>query len=264
MTRQDARRRPVVLMHGFGAFVHLFAPISLTPLVEALRRRGIDVHAPKVEPYGPIEARVAGWEKKLLEIRAESGAEEFHLIGFSSGGLDARYLVSRSEGHAFVRTVTTVSTPHRGSSIARSVLDQPDVLRKSLTGLADWMGRTMHQSPSDARRALEQLTPEYLESEFNPQVEDHPSVRYESWAARAGLGTDVSINPILRPTNKFLFETEGINDGIVSVESSVWTGFKGTIDADHGRMVGLKAWNGSFEPAPFIYDLVQRFESENY
>ena len=119
-------------------------------------------------------------------------------------------------------------------------------------GFADWMGRRLSSAPPEAERALEQLTPSYMDSAFNPSVPDCPDLSYASWAGGAGIGTETPINPLLRMTNRVLFDAEGVNDGIVSVKSAHWTGFRGIIDADHGRQIGIKAWNGSFEPDRFI------------
>jgi triacylglycerol lipase len=251
---------PVVLMHGFGAFLHLLAPVSLNPLIAALQKREILVFAPRVEPYSPVNIRVRAWKKSIDEILRTTGSARVHLIAYSSGGLDARYLISHEGGFRFISTLTTISTPHRGSTVATTVLEQPELIRKGLTALADWMGRRINASPSDAQRALEQLTPVYMEGVFNPQSADHPDVRYASWAGRAGIGTETPVNPLLRPTNRLLFEAEGINDGIVSVRSAMWTGFKGTIEADHGRQIGIRAWNGAFEPEPFITAIVGELE----
>ncbi len=157
-----------------------------------------------------------------------------------------------------VRSLTTISTPHRGSSIASYILDRPELIRKGLTGLADFMGRRLHDAPSDAQRSLEQLTPEAVATDFNPGVPDHPGVRYYSWAGRAGIGTHTPINPLLKLPNRVLFEAEGENDGIVSVSSATWSGFQGTIEADHGRQIGVKAWNGDFEPVPFVLSIIQK------
>lgn len=251
---------PIVLMHGFGAFLHLLAPLSLVSLIKSLRASGVTIFAPRVEPYNSVSVRVRAWSSSIREILESTSSTRVHLVAYSSGGLDARYLISCRDGADFVSSLTTISTPHRGSSVANTVLKQPELIRRGLTRLADWMGRRIVASESDAERALEELTPEYVESVFNPRVVDHPDVRYASWAGQAGLGTSTPINPLLKPTNKLLFEAEGVNDGIVSVRSAKWTGFKGIISADHGRQIGVKAWNGSFEPGPFIQSIVAGLE----
>lgn len=252
----------MILMHGFGAFLHLLAPVSLNPLIGSLNANGILVFAPRVEPYSPVAVRVRAWKRSITDILRSTDCPFVHLIAYSSGGLDARYLISCEGGSEFVASLTTISTPHRGSSVAVSVLSQPDLIRKGLVGVADWMGRRVNTAPSDAARAIEQLTPEYIQDEFNPNVKDNPEVRYASWAGRAGFGTETPINPLLRPTNRLLYESEGVNDGIVSVRSATWTGFKGTIEADHGRQIGIKAWNGDFEPARFILSIAQGLEGD--
>ncbi len=250
----------IVLMHGFGAFMHLFAGRSIRPMVEALAVSGHDFHAPMVQPYDRVPERAAQWMDHFSSIRSTSPGP-LHLIGFSSGGLDARYLITRLGGHEFVASLTTVSTPHRGSSLADYILERPAAMRDSIIGLADWMGdRLPDPRVSDSRRALEELTTSYMVDVYNPATPDHPDTRYVSWAGRAGKGTTVPILPLLRIANRIVFDRQGPNDGIVSVSSAAWSGFRGTIDADHARQIGLKAFNGSFDAAEFVASLVEDLE----
>lgn len=248
---------PVVLMHGFGAFMHLLSNVSIRPIVAALEQHGLDIFAPMVQPYNTVPERADLWLSHLERIRIETGAARLNLIGYSSGGLDARYLISRLGGHAFVASLSTISTPHRGSSYAGYIIERPAVLRKSITGVADWMGDRLYGSHgSDSLRALKQLTPEYMTRTFNPAVLDHPDVRYFSWAGAAGRGTENPLLPVLRASNRIVFEREGINDGLVSVESSTWTGFKGTIAADHALQIGIRVGKSIFDPAIFLTRLI--------
>ena len=243
---------PIMLMHGFGAFLHVLSPVSLTPLVKNLRSQGLIIVAPLVPPYSTVPVRTQAWKEHFDHLLSDSGARKIHLIGLSSGGLDARYLVHMTNAGDRVASLTTISTPHRGSSIADAILERPDRIRKWLVALANWMGQRVSTSESDAERALEELTPAYLNDRFNPMIEDVEGIRYQSWAGQAGIGTSTPINPVLKPTNRRVFEHEGVNDGIVSVNSARWTGFRGVIEADHGRQIGIKAFNGSFDAAAFI------------
>ena len=246
----------VVLMHGFGAFMHLLANRSIRPIVRSLGAAGYRVHAPVVQPYNTVADRAEMWMSHLAAIRdGEPGP--MHLVGFSSGGLDARYIVSKLGGHEFVASLTTISTPHRGSTLASYVLESSEFVRNRITRFADWMGDRLHESQaSDARRALEQLTPDYMTDVFNPDVQDHAHVVYRSWAGRAGKGTGVPILPVLRFGNRIIYEQEGPNDGLVSVKSAEWTGFQGTIDADHARQIGVRAMNGAFDATAFLSSIL--------
>lgn len=246
----------VVLMHGFGAFMHLLADVSIRPMVAALTGVGRSVHAPMVQPYDTVPERAARWMEHLRRIRAESSSD-LHLIGFSSGGLDARYVITRLGGHEIVASLTTISAPHHGSSLAEFILETPQPVRKGLVGFADWMGDRLEGAErARAGRALEELTTTFVSEEFNPLTPDHPGVVYRSWAGRAGKGTDVPIIPILRIPNRIVYNREGPNDGIVSVSSATWSGFRGTIDADHARQIGVKAMNGVFDATSFISSIV--------
>jgi len=229
-------------------------------MVETLSKSGHDFHAPMVQPYNRVPTRAEQWMEHLSSIRSTSSSP-LHLIGFSSGGLDARYLITRLGGHEFIASLTTVSTPHRGSSLADHILERPASVRDSVVGFADWMGdRLPGSNASDSRRAMEELTTSYMIDVFNPSTPDHPDVRYHSWAGRAGKGTNVPILPLLRIANRIVFDRQGINDGIVSVSSATWSGFHGTIDADHARQIGLKAFNGSFDASEFVDSLVGNLE----
>jgi triacylglycerol lipase len=251
----------LVIMHGFGAFMHLLASVSVKPMAAALSRKGYDVHAPMVQPYNTVPERAEAWMEHLVTL-AKGKDAEIHLIAFSSGGLDARYAISHLGANELVTSLTTISTPHFGSSLAAYILERPPSIRNGITKLADWMGdRIEGDGTSEARVAIEQLTPDYMKGEFNPSTPDHPEVAYYSWAGQAGLGTQVPILPVLKPTNRIIHKHEGINDGIVSVKSAQWTGFMGTIDADHARQIGVRVLNGSFDAVGFVSFVADRLRS---
>ena len=116
------------------------------------------------------------------------------------GGLDSRYLVSKMGWGDRVASLTTISTPHRGSNIA-------DVLLKVIPGDFDGAPararRPSGREPpggsaqgSDVLAALNAISESYTQSTFNQDVIDDPRVTYLSWAgvsnvaAIPGLGND--------------------------------------------------------------------------
>lgn len=256
-------RAPIVLMHGFGLYAALWREGMLHDAAMHLRRRGIRAVAPNVSPYRPVPARAEQWEARLEHVLRETGAERLHLVAHSMGGLDARFLVSRRGWAERVATLTTVSTPHRGTTAADYLLEQPARLRRWVARAADWLGAQALPGPEAAagfERAVRELRPAYLETTFNPATPDHPSVRYQSYGGRAGAGTDVSINPFFRPLNRVIFEREGVNDGYVTPESARWGTFRGVLDADHARQVGLAA--AGLRRAPAIYAFYRRIAAD--
>jgi triacylglycerol lipase len=202
------------------------------PIINALAKLGVDAFAPEVDPYNTVPNRARQWKGLIETILSDTGHEAVHLIGFS--------LISVEGGHRFVSSLTTVATPHRGSTLASYILERPEAVRSGLTGIAEWMGRhSGHSSEIRFLGALEYLTPEYVTGEFNASVADVDEVQYYSFAGRAGKDTGISISPVLVPGNRIIFASEGINDGFVSIRSARWTGFQGCVDADHGELIGL-------------------------
>src|SRR4051794_14664518 len=111
---------PIVLAHGlFGfdqiALGRLTLATYFRGIPQWLRAAGNRVLVTKVPPIAGIESRA----KRLGEqIAAAFPDEPVHLIGHSMGGLDARILLSDPDWSRRVLSLTTIGTPHLGSSIA--------------------------------------------------------------------------------------------------------------------------------------------------
>ena len=74
--------------------------------------------------------------------------------------------------------------------------------------------------------AFAQLTQRYMTEDFNPKTPDDPSVRYFSYGAM--MGRPPLLSPF-RTTWQVMQNAEGPNDGLVSVQSSQWGDYKGTL-----------------------------------
>lgn len=250
-------RHPVVLMHGFGLLAFLARGGHLHEEAMHLRLRGIAAFAPNVTPYHVIPQRAAMWKDRIEVILSQTGAEKVNLIAHSMGGLDARYLISALDMADRVASLNTISTPHRGSSLALMALKQPERLRELVRNAANWVGENVMEVEADFHAALESLTPRAVTNGFNREVPDVDDVYYASWAGSAGKGALNSINPLFRPFNTWLYSREGVNDGIVSVTSATWGDFRGQIEADHLQQVGIDVLAGSsFSSKTFLLSLV--------
>ena len=93
--------------------------------------------------------------------------------------------------------------------------------------------------------AFSQLTRQYMELQFNPKTPDADDVRYFSY------GATCRPNPwsMFRQSHRIVEQDEGMNDGLVSVESSKWGTYKGTlVDVSHLDLINwtnrikLLAW----------------------
>lgn len=150
----------VVLIPGFLGFNELgdfsyFARKVGQELADALgeadRGRKIEVDAVETVPAGSLDERQEVLLKQLNEIVQEHEGARLHLVGHSTGGLDAELLTrtlpsgaksARRAGDArsAIRSVITLAAPLAGTSLARSPLARftaidsfGDVLRAPLS-----------------------------------------------------------------------------------------------------------------------------------
>lgn len=170
-------------------------------------------------PSGSIEQRAA---KLAQDIEAQAHGKSVNIVAHSMGGLDARFMISQLQPASVdVKSLITVATPHHGSPFADYLLESigPNYLPR----LYDLWQRTTGWEPS----AFSQLTTRYMAEEFNPKTPDDPTVRYFSYGAMVKHKP-----PLLSPfrhSHQVIEECEGPNDGLVSVESSKWGTYKGTL-----------------------------------
>ncbi|KAI8817135.1 triacylglycerol lipase [Fimicolochytrium jonesii] len=235
-----APKGTIVLCHGLLGFDVMGPPFARLHywrgVKEALNAIGCNVIITKVPRAADVTVR-AQVLKETLDSKVPEG-DAVNLVAHSMGGLDCRYMISHlmkgeEEPKYRVKSLTTIGTPHRGSSIASlpfiSTLLAPII-------------ENLHRSTSLDVRAFSDLTPKYLNEQFNPTTPDNPDIAYFSYGAD---GTEsIYEKPFVYPlryTFEYLMVTEGVNDGLVSVESSKWGEYIRTLKADHVDVINL--WN---------------------
>eukprot|EP01130_Rhizamoeba_saxonica_P009355 TRINITY_DN3796_c0_g1_i2.p1 TRINITY_DN3796_c0_g1~~TRINITY_DN3796_c0_g1_i2.p1 ORF type:complete len:303 (-),score=59.26 TRINITY_DN3796_c0_g1_i2:134-967(-) len=204
---------PIVLSHGMGgdrAFLK-----SFTGIKKWLSESGLEVLQPQVFRYGKIPLRSGLMKEHILEYLEKNNIEKVNIIAHSMGGLDGRYIISELGGHEFISSLTTISTPHYGSTYCDWILEQLNPNEK-LELISNYL-------PFEIG-AWDNLTTHYLKNEFNPKYKDHPDVKYYSVAG----AVDFSLTNPLSFSGGIITPLEGPNDGLVSVESSKWGTFLGT------------------------------------
>lgn len=160
---------------------------------------GFRVYEPRV-PINSIETRA----KSLHRFLVRNNLKRVNLIGHSMGGLDCRLLASLDPKR--IASLITISTPHHGSAFMDYIAD---------LGLFN------------KHNAFSNLTSEYLKL-FNKNTPNNECTCYYSIGAR-------TYNPpwSLRVPHEIIKLKEGDNDGLVSVQSSHWGKYLGTLDCDH-------------------------------
>lgn len=283
-----ASKHAIVLAHGFDASDT--NRWSFNGVAEALGADGHLVHTARVSPYQSVAKRASELathvDAAIAECKAKAGcdASKVHIIAHSMGGLDTRYVVSKLSNpdgvpySQLVATVTTISTPHRGSAFADKVLSVlPGAADPTVDALAGLWARTFTDADlaadSDVRAALHDISEAYA-PEFNADVPNAPGVFYQSWAGITSyMDLHISDAEIAACDGKVLsYENRHDNlldhppissaqlelahpivghgngepnDAMVLVSSAKWGTFRGCIPADHMDEVGQRLGSGA-------------------
>jgi triacylglycerol lipase len=219
-------RAPIVLVHGLLGFDRIqmarWVVADYFPGIPALLRgAGNRVLIARLSPTAGIADRAAQL-KELID--RESPNEPVHVFAHSMGGLDARYMISRLGMAGRVLSLTTLGTPHRGSSFADWGVKR---FRSLAWPLFNFIGLSY--------QAFLDLTVTNCQ-QFNDEVPDAPGVGYFSVAGRL-LRERASWH--WHVPSRILDQVEGENDGIVSIASARWGEDCELWDGDH---MGLVNW----------------------
>lgn len=240
-----------VLAHGLGGSVDSFDPA----IVAGLQSDGFYVLRDSVPPVESVAIRAATLATQVNAFIATYQLDRVHLIAHSMGGLDGRYLISTLKSIPKIASLTTLSTPHRGSPLADIGLGIADNLSTSqqdaLLALGEFLGRNVNSQQLE--RALTDLS-ETNAPTFNAANPDSATVKYYSYAgysslfglsnpnaeaacAAAGATTPSpsSLPGILRLAGPIVAGGGALrpHDGVVPIDSSKWTGFLGCLPTDH-------------------------------
>lgn len=237
-----ATKYPLVLLHGIG-FRDLQYFNYWGRIPKELTRNGAIVYYGHQEAWGTIEANAAAIKTTIEKVMEENHCNKVNLIAHSKGGLDARYLISGLHMEEHVASLTTMSTPHRGSELLNLLNKLPDPVYHFIASLFDANYRKLGDISPDCYHASKQLSASFCQ-EFNVQYPDSPKVYYQSYASivKNALG-----DSLLSIPNLLMFLAGASkNDGLVTVESARWGHFKkvfvstGRRGISHGDMIDLK------------------------
>jgi triacylglycerol lipase len=248
-------RAPIVLVHGFFGFERIrlagWTVATYFPGIPCfLRSGGNRVLIPCLSPTAGVAERAAQL-KAFLD--RESPDEPVHLLAHSMGGLDARYMIARLGMSRRVLTLTTLGTPHRGTTFADWGIARFERLVKPLLTFFKVPIQGFYDLTTDRCRA------------FNQEVPDAPEVRYFSVGGRY----EGYLNPEWYLPTAIVSQAEGPNDGVVSLASATYGESLEVWEGDHlslvnwfnplGRNRGL--WR---DPAPRYGPLIRRLADESF
>jgi triacylglycerol lipase len=213
---------PLVLVHGVGFHDKVLFLNYWGRIASSLEDMGADVHYGDNDAWGTIGDSATRIGASIDEALRSTGAEKVNVIAHSRGGLDCRYLIS-SRGYApKVASLTTISTPHRGSRCLNFVHVLPD----RLVGLAAFFVNLEFRILGDRDPRFAVACRELSEkavAKFNAENPDAPGVYYQSFGVKLKGPFD---DPMFFWMNTIISLFDGENDGIVSYESMKWGNFR--------------------------------------
>lgn len=235
-------RYPIILLHGIGfrdfKYFNYWERIP-----RELVRNGATVYYGHQEAWGTVEDNAKIIQGKIEEILSETHCDKVNIIAHSKGGLDDRYLISGLHMEDKVASLTTMSTPHRGSELLNLLNRLPDGIYHFVASLFDKSFQKAGDPAPDCYHSSKQLSPSFC-AEFNDKYKDAEGVYYQSYASVVKHTFGDGLLWISNLLMYFLGAPK--NDGLVSEESAKWGNFRGTFVSkgrrgiSHGDMIDLK------------------------
>ena len=227
---------PVVFAHGMGGFNNLlgfdywgddygtFVGDPCDEFLEVYCNPDLDVgqkaYVAQVQAFQTSEVRGLDLANDIEGFLATAGATRANLIGHSQGGIDIRkaaQVLYQRRGYTVVSQLVSVSSPHRGSPVAKYILDLGPGVTSVISALATFFGNVIYQSGNDGYAGAKQLVyNDYSASDgvttgmraFNTSypVDARYASRYASLiTAQYGL----SVNPALFLLSQGFYDIDG-------------------------------------------------------
>jgi hypothetical protein len=166
---------PVVFAHGMAGFDNIlgydywgddygmfvgdscqFAEVGCNEDIDGNQKS----YVAQVQAFQNSEVRGLDLANDVEGFMATAGTTRVNLIGHSQGGLDirkaAKVLYTR-KGYTVVSVAVSVSSPHRGSPVAKYILDLKPGVTSVVATLAKYYGDIVYQSGNDAFAGAKQL-----------------------------------------------------------------------------------------------------------
>ena len=253
---------PIVLVHGMVLKdFRLFR--AFRKIRDNLKKEGIKVYVTNQDGIGSIENNALQLKEEILEILKKENVSKVNIIAHSKGGLDSRYMISILDMDEHIASLTTLSTPHRGSKLSSKLLSMPRWCAKFIAFWVNLFYKICKDKKPDILTVGYQLTDTYMIA-FNNEILNSNKVYYQSYSSNLDNRKSY-LMAIPHKITKSL-EQEG-TDGIVSIHSSTWGEYKGNIpnNYDHAQMVGVYGTNKTLnEVSKFYLDIIKELKEKGF
>ncbi|MBI3395891.1 MAG: acetyltransferase [Spirochaetia bacterium] len=262
---------PVVFAHGLGGFDNLlgvfyfgdnvgnFVGDPCDAFLEVVCNGGLNsgqkAYAAAVQPFQTSEVRGTRLADQIQSYLTSVGATYVNIIGHSQGGIDARKaakLLYQRKGFAVVRNIVSVQSPHRGSPVAKYILDLGPGVTSVVSALATMYGDTVYGTGMDPIGSAKQLVyNDYSSTDgittgmkvFNQNYNVSATYVPGKYASIIGAQQGLDMNPALYILSKGFYDIDG--DGYCvddcNNDGAGGTGNGNRADTDDDGLVGINS-----------------------
>lgn len=259
---------PLLLVHGvFFRDSDYFNYWGRIP--KELQANGAAIYYGNHPSAASVEDSAKELDARIRQIVCETKCEKVNIIAHSKGGLDCRYALSALGTDAYVASLTTINTPHRGCEFADFLLKKiPESQKNKIAGAYNATLRKFGEENPDFLAAVYSLTAEQC-AQRNEHLPDSPNVYYQSTGSRLSVpsGGRFPLNMTCAPIRYF----DGYNDGLVGEKSFAWGDHYefinpgGTRGVSHGDMIDLNRENfDGFDVREFYVQLVHELKEKGF
>ncbi len=231
---------PIILVHGI-VLRDVFSLFKAFAGIENnLRKAGYTVYTSDTDGFGTVENNAAQLKEQILRIRENTGCEKVNLVAHSKGGLDSKYMIQNLGMEDYVASLTTISTPHKGSRMASSLYRMPPWLARFFAFWIDFAYSLFGDKAADSYAVCRQLQEGPNQVLDNLRISD--KVYCRSYSAKLQNLKDDFVMGIPYVIMRY---SDGVaSDGLVSVESAQFGEYKGECldgSVSHTEIVGFCA-----------------------
>jgi len=278
----SSRLAPIMLVHGFfgwgegNDFDYFYGIPAL------LNAQGYRVLVAELDAINSSELRSRQLAAQLDEALSCVCEPKLNIIAHSQGGIDARYLLGPHDRADQIESITTISSPHRGFSLADQGARGDELgleFLETLTALSSELIRGDPERPHDLRATLRSMSIEARQA-YDQAWPDPSHVPIYSFAgitnplADGGRVCDQGerpaprrgdlIEPALVASYWLLGGFDTPNDGVVPAASCVWGRFLGCIASDHFDQVGQLFGVSDFDYEAFYLNHARFLEEQGH
>ena len=259
---------PILLVHG--VFFRDFRYVNYWGRIpKELQRNGATVYYGQQQSAAAVEDSGRELADRIRQILAETGCEKVNIIAHSKGGLDSRAAIAHAGCAPCVASLTTINTPHRGCIFAEYLLKKiPAAARQKIADTYNAALKRLGDEAPDFLAAVTDLTASACEAR-NAAIPDAPGVSYQSvmsYCRKAQHGKFP-----LNMTYPIVKHFDGLNDGLVAVDSAKWGDQftllepRGHRGISHGDVVDLNRENiPGFDVREFYVSLVADLKNRGF